>query len=214
MYLDPASGKKKEVLKSVRARSAIVVVGVDVLGRMLVLDTWADRVGTTQIVKSFLDMFELWSPGVKVAGFEDVGQQHLLFDPLLQEAKNREVDLPLVPVKVPTGIDKLFRIRSTLNPLIAQGKLIFMEHQLDLLNEVTSFPMSSLKDLVDSLASCLALVPNKYEKRQEWSEDRAYVEYLRESGWSQQEIEVAMPNVDPKNWLEKLKSSKNRAIGG
>ena len=45
-YVDPASGKKQQELKKVRARSAIVVVAADWIGRIFVLDAWAKRCST------------------------------------------------------------------------------------------------------------------------------------------------------------------------
>lgn len=198
LWLDPASGKKREVIKNVRARSAIVVVGVDSLNRIFVLDAWADRVGTNEIRKRFVDMAEYWGP--TICAFEDMGQQSLLFDPLMDEATARGLSLPLASITPTTKVDKRFRIRATIQPVYGAGRLIINDSLIELINEVTSFPMSSTMDLVDALASAIALVP-PMTTEQKVSDDAAELaRYLRESGASMHEIEQRMAEIGAYGW--------------
>lgn len=206
MWLDPASGKLNNRLKGVRARSAIIVLGTDPQGRIYALDAWADRVGTNGIVTAFVDRAVKWGP--MIAAYEDQGQQSLLEEPLMTEAAKRSVVLPLTPVAVSTKVEKNWRIRTILQPILGAGRLILDDSLLELRNEITSFPMSHLKDLVDALASCCALVPPPRAQNAAADEDRELLRYLRESGVPMSEIERHMGD-DPysggsSNWQHKL----------
>ena len=50
-FVDPASSKKDGELKRIKARSAIVVVAPDWLGRVFVLDAWCGRVSTDHLIE-------------------------------------------------------------------------------------------------------------------------------------------------------------------
>ena len=193
LWLDPASGKNREAIKSVRARSAIVVVGTDVLSRIFVLDAWSGRVGTNEIRKQFVDMCESWGP--TVAAFEDMGQQNLLFDPILDEALHRGITIPLAAIKPTTRVDKRFRIRATIQPMYGSGRLIINDSLTELINEVTSFPMSSTMDLVDALASAIGMVPPVMAEQSQQNEKKELARYLREAGVSPHEIERRMEEL-------------------
>lgn len=187
LYLDPAGGKKTQAIKSVRARSAIVVVGTDPMSRIFVLDTWADRVGTNEIVKNYCDLVERWKP--QVAAFELAGQQHLLADPILDEAEKRGITIPITPVVPSNKVDKNFRIRAVLQPIIGAGRLILGDSQLELKKEILDFPMSTTVDLIDALASACSFVPPPIAPTKDWDEKRELARYLRESGVPPSEIE-------------------------
>jgi hypothetical protein len=208
MFLDPHSGKSAEKIKSVRARSAIVVVGVDPYQRIWALDAWAGRVGTNAIVDAFVSMAVKW--GVVVAGYEDVAQQSLLFDPLMNEAEKRGVQLPLTPVKVDTRMDKKWRIRTTLQPAIGAGRLIILEDLTELVNEITSFPMNARMDLVDCLATAVSLTPPLSTKSVAVDERRDLARFLRESGMTPTEIEDYMS----RQYFDSMESVVQTSAGG
>lgn len=194
LFCDPAGGKKsRDAIKSQRARSAIVVVGTDNYNRIFVLDSWASRASTNEIRKKFVDMCEKWGP--KIAAYEALGQQRLLADPILDEAAERGLTIPLTAVTPTTKVDKRFRIRALLNPLIGQGRLLFDKDQIELINEVTSFPMSSEMDMVDALASACALVPPMVTDMQAQDDAAELARYLRESGVPPSEIERRLQEV-------------------
>jgi len=194
MWLDPASGKRDNKVKATRARSAIVVLGTDPVGRVFVLDTWADRVGTSAIVDAFLTLYERWRPGV--AAYEDMGQQALLEDPLREEADKRELPVPLVPVKVTTRVDKNWRIRTMIQPLLAKGMLFLDESFTELYNELKYFPMSQTVDLVDALACCCSLLPPAPSIAQHRQSRKDLEDYLRESGVSNYEMRDMLNSFD------------------
>lgn len=193
LYLDPASGKKREQIKSVRARSAIVVIGTDPYNRIYVLDSWADRCGTNEMRTKFIDLCEAWSP--QIAAFENSGQQQLLFDPIMEEATKRGLSIPLTPVTPTTKVDKRFRIRATIQPVYGAGRLIINEALIELINELTAFPMSPTMDLVDALSSAIALVPPTLTEQQKRDDAEELARYLRESGVPMSQIEQRMAEI-------------------
>lgn len=194
MWLDPASGKGDDRIRRSRARSAIVVVGSAANEMIFALDAWAKRAGTREMVRTFVDMAQRWGP--VVAGYEDMGQQSLLLDPLLEEAERRGVMLPLSGQKVNTRVDKNWRIRSILQPLIGHGRLLLNRDLRELRQEITQFPMSNQKDLIDALAGACSLVPPPISQASRAREARDLVAYLRESGAQAEDIEDRLRRFD------------------
>lgn len=192
-FLDPASGKKLAV-KRVRARSAIVVIGVDLLARIYVLHAWADRVPTATLMDKVMDVQTRFTP--RAFGCEANAMQSLFADAIRLEANHRAVALPLVPVHQPTHVDKDFRIRAALQPVVAWGRLFLRRDQVELKSEIESFPMSATKDLVDALASAIALAPATPAPRMRSEERREYAEYLRDVGVEPWEIEEKVRAFD------------------
>jgi hypothetical protein len=184
-FLDPASGKRLAV-KRVRARSAIVVVGIDDLTRIFVLHAWADRVPTSVLMDTVMSVQTRFGP--RVFGCEANAMQGLFADAIRLEAQHRAVTLPLVAVEQSTHIDKDVRIRTALQPVIAWGRLFLRRDHVELRAELESFPMSATKDLVDALASAVALAPARPAPRVLSDERDAFATYLREMGVDPWEI--------------------------
>jgi hypothetical protein len=186
-FLDPASSKKLP-LKRVRARSAIIVSGQDALGRVFVLHAWADRIPTSDLIDKVFAINEAWKP--RRFGIEANAMQSLFADVVNHQAKVRMKRLPLVAVTQDTKVDKDWRIRSGLQPVIAEGRLFKQETQYELIAELTSFPMSVTKDLVDALASAVALLPRPIMRRERDREMEDRLAYLRETGADPRYIEA------------------------
>ena len=184
-FCDPASGKQQ--LRRVRARSAIVVIVPDWLQRIFVFYAWAKRCSTDTLIKEILSVNERFK--VKLFGVEANAMQSLFVDALRREARHLEKRLPLVPVTQSTKVEKDWRIRSVLQPIIAHGRLFVQPDQHELANELATFPMSATKDLVDALASAISLVPAKSTRKQKDGEQAALARYLRETGASPRHIE-------------------------
>jgi hypothetical protein len=168
------------VLRRVRARSAIVVIAADDLGRIFTLHTWADRCPTEQLVARIFEINAQWAP--RRFGCEANAMQALFADLVLAKAREASVTLPLVPVSQPTNVEKDWRIRTTLQPLYADGRLFLQPHQHELRAEVVSFPMSTTKDLIDALASAVKLLPPTPTRKAHDGERAALAQFLRESG--------------------------------
>lgn len=181
-FLDPA-GKKKgsDALKKVRANTAIVGIGVDPLQRVFVLEAWRAKTSAEATMHKVFELNDRWHP--KMFGCEANAMQELYAEMLLMEAQRRGVRINLVPIHQPTNVDKHWRIRTTLNPVVGNGRFFKRGDQLDLHREMTSFPMSPLVDVVDALSSACSMVPPKPKPPAEGADEAAEVaEYLRNRG--------------------------------
>lgn len=179
-FLDPASSKKDGELKQVKARSAIVVVAPDWLGRIFVLDAWAKRCSTDELIERMYRTHEIWN--LRVLGGEANAMQELFQEAVMRDARLRGRKLPLRPVHQHTRIDKDWRIRTILQPVIANGRLFMRGDMTELRTEIGSFPLSPIKDLVDALASAIKLVPPRATRRESDSELDKLIDYLRKTG--------------------------------
>lgn len=177
-FTDPASGKTR--LKRIRARQAITVIATDWLQRIFLLYSWAGRIPTTRYLDKILSVCEDYQP--RVFGIEANAMQALFADLVTDAAKQRAKRMPFISVNQPTRIDKDFRIRNTLEPVIADGRLFIMESQLEMISEIRAFPTGMTKDLVDCLASTIALIPRRPLPIQESEEANELAAYLRNTG--------------------------------
>lgn len=177
-FLDPASGKAPT--KRMSARSAITVVGQDHYRRVYVLHAWAGRVPVPTLVKQLFEINRLYKP--RVFGGEADALQCLFEEALKMIAADRNEKLPLLPVQHSTKLDKDFRIRTTLQPVIGEGRLVLLASQHELLAELEGFPSYPTKDMVDSLASAIDLLPQRPRQRVKDEESDALAAYLRKSG--------------------------------
>lgn len=179
-FVDPASSKKDGELKQVKARSAIVVVAYDWLGRIFVLDAWAKRCSTDELIERMYRTHELWN--LRTLGGEANGLQELFQEAVMRDARLRGKKLPLRPIHQHTRIDKDWRIRTILQPVIANGRLFIRPDMTELKTEIAAFPLSPIKDLVDALASAIKLVPPRATRRENDREIDELVDYLRKTG--------------------------------
>ena len=177
-FTDPASARGR--IRKIRARQAIVVIGVDTLHRIFVLYSWAGRLATSKYVDKILTMCENYQ--TKLFGIEANAMQSLFADLVRDKARDRAKRLAIVPVHQSTKVDKDFRIRSALEPVINGGRLLIHKKQTELESELRGFPTASTKDLVDCLASAVSLVPRRLPKRQQSDEVDTLAQYLRDSG--------------------------------
>ena len=97
--------------------------------------------------------------------------------------------MPLAAFTVSTKVDKIWRIRTTLQPLLGSGRLLISRRLDELKNEITSFPMSTQNDLVDALASVCAIIPAPTTVNQNYDEVKELAKYLRDTGVSPAVIE-------------------------
>jgi hypothetical protein len=178
-FADPASGKQK--VKKIRARQAIVVIGIDHLLRIFVLFAWAGRYVTSRFRDKILDTIERFSP--RRFGIEANAMQELFGDEVIERAKERFGSARgLVSVPQPTKIEKDFRIRTTIEPILNDGRLFVNPSQVELISELRGFPTAATKDLVDALASAITLIPRRPPSVRHNAEADALADYLRRSG--------------------------------
>ncbi len=176
-FLDPAGGKKRSSPLKNAARSAIVVAAPSPVGHILVLEAWAAKCTTSELVEKVFATQKTW--GVRVFGVEANAMQSLFVDSLELLAQFQEVRLPLTPVFQPTRVEKEFRIRTALQPLLQGGRLVLGTGQTDLLVELEAFPQGQTVDLVDALASVVRLIPPFPEAGTLLQEERGLENYLR-----------------------------------
>jgi predicted phage terminase large subunit-like protein len=187
-FLDPASGKTgRERLRDGLARSAIVVVAQDQLSRIFVLEAWARRCPTQELVGEMVRVQKEW--GVKSFGVEANAMQSLFVDVVAMISRERGESLPLRAIYQNTRVDKLFRIRTALQPLVADGRLILGEDQMELKNEIKAFPRGQTVDLVDALASVVKMVPELPVEEEVYRQGEGLAKYLRQQGVKPEYIE-------------------------
>lgn len=192
-FCDPAGKKKPGEIKRVRSRSAIVGVASDHLSRIFVLYAWAKRCTTDELIERMFEVQGQFKP--RTFGVEANAMQSLFADAVRRESRLLQKRIALLPVTQPTNIDKDFRVRAALQPVIAWGRLFVQEHQTELIHELTSFPMSATKDLVDALASAITLVPQRPTRRQADEEIEQLARYLRNSGAPASYIETRIAEL-------------------
>lgn len=203
VFSDPAGPKRERSgsahLKRVKARMAIVAVGLTPLGHVVVLDAWADRATTVDFIAHLYDFWSRWHPSR--IGIEEAAQQGLFidsFDHIMRVTKGQR--LPIQGVPVPHGQEKDYRIRTTLQPLLSEGRLILHANQLDLLSELRSFPRGDLRDLLDALAYAVQMLPPfRGQKKAPDSDLEHYVAYLQASGAPFDAIRAAQVHSSPQS---------------
>lgn len=178
-FIDSASGKKTKERRGL-ARSADIVVATDSLARIYVLYAWAARVPTTDHIDRIFKLVEDFHP--RVVGIDASAMQSLFSDALTREAHHRAKRLPLLPVAMPTNVDKDVRIRNALQPVLVAGRLFVQPGARELLAELESFPGGATKDLCDALAESIKLLRRVGAAQQAATDGRARLEWLKESG--------------------------------
>lgn len=180
-FLDPAAGKRtSERTREGLARSAIVVVAEDQLQRIFVLEAWARRCSTPDLVGEMIRVQKEWKP--RSFGVEANAMQSLFVDTVRMICQERKENLPLRAIYQSTKVDKMFRIRTALQPLFGEGRLILGEDQMELKNELKAFPRGQTVDLVDALASVVKMLPERPQEEQIAEQANGLAKYLREQG--------------------------------
>ena len=192
-FLDPAGRRKPEQLKKIRARAAIVGIAVDDLRRIFVIEAWAEKASALTIRDKVFELNATWTP--RAFGCEANAMQELYAEMLMIEAKRQNLRLPMTEVYQPTNIEKTFRIRTTLAPVVGFGRLFLREDHHELYRELTTFPMCQTFDLVDALASVCAMVPPVSRIRHADAAREAHATYLRGSGYPAHLIESRLTEL-------------------
>jgi hypothetical protein len=191
-FTDPAGGRSKAASsrqKKVRALQATIVIAVDDLMRIFVLHCWADRFTPSKYLDKLLSICDDYAP--RTFGIEANAMQSLFADLVHDEARRRlgAHKNKFMAVDQPTKIDKFFRIRSTLEPVINEGRLFIPSSMTELLADLRGFPTIQHIDRVDCLASAVALVPRRPIPQRRSDEAEQLASYLRKTGVSSRDIE-------------------------
>jgi len=178
-FTDPA-GKKHGTSAMQQARQAIVVIAVSPLLHIFVPFAWADKLPTTAYIRKLLQVHEQFKP--KQFGIEANAMQSLFADVVRDTAKKELTKVTFMPVFQPTNIDKNFRIRTIMEPVINYGRLFVDSVLVELISELSGFPTAQRKDMVDCLASAIRLVPKRAEVVTNNEELANLAKYLRDTG--------------------------------
>lgn len=186
-FCDPAGGKGR--VKRVSARAAIVVIAQDHLTRVHVLEALAQRWSTDALTDKLIEVGLTWKP--RSFGIEANAMQELYASALARECRMRGLHIPFAPVWQPSGIEKDFRIRTAIQPVLASGRLVIPAGAAftELRDELKGFPIAQTKDLVDALASAIRMLPARTAPAQDREEASALAAYLRSTGAPAEYIE-------------------------
>jgi predicted phage terminase large subunit-like protein len=191
-FLDPHGGKGGTV-RSGLARAAITDLARDRWNRYWVLDTWAGRVGTEEMIDKIVEHYHKWSPAQ--FGVDATAQQTLFVDTIQPFLRLRGERIAIIGIS--THVDKIYRIRTVLQPIIAEHRLFVNDDALELRAEMASFPTGKTVDILDSLANCITMFPvvaSSVEDQE--AGDDMYAEFLREQGLPEDEIRARLKEQD------------------
>lgn len=205
-FCDPGGDKAgSSGLRRVRARSAIVVIGVEPqLQRIFTLYTWAQAAATDLLANTIFDTYKRF-PKIKQFGIEGNAMQSLFAAMLQREARTRGIKVPFIRRDQDTHVDKDFRIRTALQKPITEGRIFIQDTQIELLNELRSFPTGQTKDLVDALASAVMMVPHRSTQILHTEEEEAVLKYLRDTGAPTAVIESRFPRLRTERMIQNLR---------
>jgi hypothetical protein len=196
-YADLAAGRDARS-KRRTARQSIVVGGRDWLSRWFWLAVWAGRLTASDFKQKILDMQEQYSP--RRFGLEANGMQVLFGSLIREDAKVQFGDTArFIPIYQPTNVDKIYRIRTGIEPIILQGRYFLMESEIEARSELSGFPTAATKDIIDAMEACMNRVaPKRQARLVERRERDEYAAYLRNSGMIASMIEQEMAKYDSK----------------
>lgn len=194
-YADLAAGKDARA-KRRTARQCIVVGGRDWISRWFWLLVWAGRLTATDFKEKILDVQEQYTP--RRFGLEANGMQVLFGSLIRDDARPRFGDTArFVPIYQPTNVDKNFRIRTGIEPIILQGRFFLRECEIEARSELAGFPTAATKDIIDSMEACMNRVaPKQPIKIAQTREREDYAAYLRKSGMPAHQIDHQMGRYD------------------
>lgn len=184
MFVDPAARPRREQkVRKTRARQAISVIGATNSSKYRVFSLYAHaaREPTSIFRDRIIDVYGQYQP--QRCGIEANALQSLFGDLAREKAEEVfEGRVKMFPVTQPTDIDKDFRIRSIIQPLLNEGRLYIPDDQLELLSEVKGFPTAATKDLIDALAAACALIPKTSSEHAQKRQVEEVARYLRNKG--------------------------------
>lgn len=199
-FADPAGGKTGAAkLKRTSARMAIGVAGMDAIGRIFMLHLWAKRCATPEFLQELYRVADLFHP--KPFAIEANAMQSLFVDcaEYISQCFGRR-QVAFTPYYQPTNLDKAFRNRMAIQPVLAHGRLFLRENQQEALAELQVHPRSPVKDLVDVIGTCCALLPRiKRVDRGVNHEARALAAYLRSIGTPASQIHARLDALFPQS---------------
>lgn len=189
LIYDPAGGKG-QAYDARRSRAALIGLGVDEWGNMVVFEAWANNDPVERRLERIIDDWLKWKP--VWLGVERAALQEEIRKLFALVAAQRKIHIPTVPIPVPKGMDKDYRIVTAIRPVMAAGKLFIPEQFAELRSELAAHPTGRTKDLVDALASGIRMLPprNLHRVAGLRQDTDGLVKYLRSTGLSPAEARI------------------------
>jgi predicted phage terminase large subunit-like protein len=144
MRVDPAFSQSDRA-----ARTAIVVDGVDALGRKFLLHTWAKRCDPSEMFDEIFRAYRQF--GCESCHVESVAAQKLIKPWLAQECDRRGQYINVQELKPDSRKSKEARIRGV-QPYLRAGEIYIQRHQEDFVGEYLAFPLGQTVDIIDAWA--------------------------------------------------------------
>lgn len=176
--LDPGATKKPKDART--SRTACVVLATYHTGEQFFIRVQADYLSPTEIFDLVFDNVVRYKDDLMESYIEAQGGFKLLGPLFEDEQAKRGLNANLMPY--PALGDKDTRIRSNLQPFLAEEKLYVNEADYDLvMEEVRAFPQSYKKDILDAMASAIAksIPPNSPEVTAEYMKQSMIVQAYR-----------------------------------
>jgi len=133
--------------------SGIVTVGVDSENNKYVLETKRLKVNPFELINEIFEVYKRWKPlavGIEMSVF-----QKTLKYWMMQEMQKRNLYIPITELKSDSK-SKEYRI-SALQPIVEFGSIYFNKNQVELIDEILTFPIMKHDDLIDPLAYQVAM---------------------------------------------------------
>lgn len=160
-FIDPAISERQEA-----DDTAIVTIGIDSRSNnVFVLDFIAKRMLPDEIIDTVFAQYRKWWGRF---GCEDVQYQRMLIMEIKKQMRARDIFFTLDSIR-PQG-EKNARIRSTLQGRYSGHSILHTRNMQRLEEQLLKFPKGKHDDIIDSLASAVAMAQtNNIERRWGWS---------------------------------------------
>ena len=152
-----------------RCRHAIVVLGMSPENNYYLLESWAEASSHETFFNKIYDIAKRWrchSVGFETCAGQSLALPHFKYLNTVKDWPLRITELK-GEVEGPDGeitTKKEWRIRNTLAPIIEFGRFFMRRKQLDVLNELTTFPRGKYCDQIDAMAYIPQILRNPTSK--------------------------------------------------
>lgn len=144
MRVDPAISQNRKA-----CRTAIVVDGIDALGRKFILETWAERCAPSVMWDNVFRLQATWNP--ERVGIESVAYQKVLQYNAQDEMAKRGAFINVTELRPVNNQSKDSRILGV-QPHFRRGEVFLLRSMDDFEHEYTGFPVGKTCDLLDIFA--------------------------------------------------------------
>ena len=181
-FADLAAGKDARSQRNKRRSRQCIVVGArDWLSRWFWIHIWAGRLTASEFKEQILDVQERFAP--RLFGLEANGMQVLFGSLVREEARLRFGTIKMIPIYQPTNVEKTYRIRTGIEPVILQGRFFLPQGELEARTELQGHPTAQTSDIIDAMETCMNKVaPKRVVAQDNDREKDDYAAYLRSSG--------------------------------